>query len=458
MKSRTASADFAGGRVRPQARRVALGATLIAFVIYLMACLIVDLIVVNHLYGSIDSRLALRLGILTKELPYGISKVHPNQNRLPSGSHEGDLDDAPILAWFVPRGAQSAQGLDVGSPALPVGDLQVSQPTDAHFGAGSFRLEGTAVPNGRIVVATSTRNVVSVRATLLLIEGVLAPIILFSLFVAATVIGRRAAMPIERARLHQLEFTADASHELRTPLSVIEAEVGLALSSERPASAYRLALERVADESKRLRGIVDDLLWLARLDSLPAAPPHDAIDLASLTKTCAERFGSLAARHELSVSLTETGEFPPIVLAPADWLDRLVSVLLDNACRYTNAGGRVEVSVSSTDDRVMLIVDDSGSGIAEEERELVVQRFHRASIVPGGAGLGLSIANAVVKATSGEWSVTTAPLGGARIKASWPRFRADGGHEMFGKGHNDLAPSALNASRGPGRVPPPPEV
>jgi signal transduction histidine kinase len=301
----------------------------------------------------------------------------------------------------------------------------VSQPTSAVVDGRNFRIEGLAIRTGRLVVATSSQEATSVRNTLLIIEGALAPILLLVLFLAASIIGRRAATPIERARLRQLEFTADASHELRTPLSVIEAEIGLALSAERSASGYRAALERVSGESKRLRSIVDDLLWLARLDAMPENPPHEAVDIVSLVRACVDRFSAVTQRDGLTISIAEEGSLPAIILAPADWLDRLVSVLLDNACRYTDVGGRIEVTVSSTEEKVVLSVDDNGPGIAEEQRDQIMQRFHRASDVPGGAGLGLSIANAVVRATDGEWSVSTAPIGGARIKASWPRFRSD---------------------------------
>jgi signal transduction histidine kinase len=237
------------------------------------------------------------------------------------------------------------------------------------------------------------------------------------------VIGRSAAAPVERARLRQLEFTADASHELRTPLSVIEAEVGLALNAKRSALDYRRALERVANETKRLRGIVEDLLWLARLDSLPAAPPTEAVDMTSLVEVCASRFAAVAARRDVAISVTEKGNQAPIVFAPAEWLDRLVSVLLDNACRYSNDGGRVDVTVSSQGDRVGVSVDDTGPGISDEDRNHIFERFHRASSLPGGAGLGLSIADAVVRATNGTFEVGRAPLGGARLAVSWPRHR-----------------------------------
>jgi signal transduction histidine kinase len=382
--------------------------------------------------------LASRLVSLTRGATQHLVPTKSNQAQLPSSSG-GDLDDAPILAWFVPSGATSAQRLESDAPTLPASELHVSQPTTAVVDGRTFRIEGLAFRTGRIVVATSTQEATSVRNTLLIIEGVLAPILLLVLFLAASIIGRRAAAPIERTRRRQLEFTADASHELRTPLSVIEAEIGLALSADRSAAGYRAALERVSGESKRLRSIVDDLLWLARLDAMPENPPHEAVDMASLVSACADRFGAVAKRDGLTISIAEKGSLPSIVLAPPEWLDRLVSVLLDNACRYTDVGGRIEVTVSSTEDKVMLSVDDDGPGIAEEQRDQIMQRFHRASAVPGGAGLGLAIANAVIQATDGEWSVSSAPLGGARIKASWPRFRSDDAHDTTPGDHHNRA-------------------
>jgi signal transduction histidine kinase len=422
--------------VHLHARRVALVATVLALVVYLLACTIADLLVVDRLNGSINARLASRLVSLTHRAPQGLSPATSKQTPLPSSS-DGDFDDAPILAWFVPSGATSAQRLESDAPTLPPSELRVSQPTTAAAGGRTFRIEGRAIRTGRLVVATSTQEATDVRNTLLIIEGVLAPILLLALFLAASIIGRRAATPIERARLRQLEFTADASHELRTPLSVIEAEIGLALSAERSAPAYRAALERVAGESKRLRSIVDDLLWLARLDAMPESPPQEAVDIASLVTACADRFSAVAQRDRLTISIAEKGTFSPIIVAPADWLDRLVSVLLDNACRYTDVGGQIEITVSSTEDKVLLLVDDNGPGIAEEQRDQIMQRFHRASDAPGGAGLGLSIANAVIRATDGEWSVSTAPIGGARIQVSWPRSRSDDADNPIPDDHRD---------------------
>jgi signal transduction histidine kinase len=402
--------------------RVALGATVLALLVYVLACFVVDFVVVRHLDRSIDSRLATRLSQVAPSLPPGGPKG-------PIGSYSpqfsGDFDDAPIVLWWVPEKATYALRLDTNAPGLPSGALRVARPVDATVGGRAFRLAGTALSDGRLIAGTTAQEVRTALSTLLVAEAVLGPLALIILYGAAWVIGRRAAAPVERARRRQLEFTADASHELRTPLSVIEAEVGLALNAERSAPDYRRALERISGESKRLRHIVEDLLWLARLDSLPEAPPNEAVDVASLAEVCAHRFDAIAARRGIAISVTENGPQPALVFAPAEWLDRLVSVLLDNACRYSNEGGRVDVTVSRVGERVTLTVDDSGPGIPEEDRERIFQRFHRASALPGGAGLGLSIADAVVRATGGRSHVARAPLGGAQIAVSWPRHRSD---------------------------------
>ncbi len=422
MSTPTGWHDSSARQVRTRVHRVALGATLLALVLYLLACFIVDLVVVDRLNREVDSRLAARLHQVIPTLP----PAGP-AGTLGSYSPEfsGDFDDAPIVLWWVPAQAKHAVPLDKNSPGLPPTALRVGRPTEANVGGREFRLAGAALADGRLIAGTTAEQVRTALSTLLVIEAILGPLALVILYGAASVIGRSAAAPVERARRRQLEFTADASHELRTPLSVIEAEVGLALNVKRSAPEYRRALEQIAGESKRLRHIVEDLLWLARLDSLPNAPPIGAVDVASLVSVCADRFRVIGDRRGITISVTENGAAPPIVFAPAEWLDRLVSVLLDNACRYASDKGQVDVTVSAEGDRVVLVVDDSGPGISEADREHIFQRFHRASAVPGGAGLGLSIADAVVRATGGNCTVTTAPLGGARITVSWPRHRPE---------------------------------
>jgi len=180
-------------------------------------------------------------------------------------------------------------------------------------------------------------------------------------------------------------------------------------------------LQRVGAEGERLRRIVEDLLWLARADNDPVSSERAAVvDVGDVADLCVQRFGALAATRGVTLSI-QRGEGALTVQAPPDWIDRLAGVLIDNACKFAGPGGRVEVSVRGTGNRVDLRVDDSGPGIALDQRDAVFDRFHRANDAAEGSGLGLAIADSVVRATHGEWNIGVAELGGARMEVSWRR-------------------------------------
>jgi len=255
---------------------------------------------------------------------------------------------------------------------------------------------------------------------LLLVEVVLGALLLLVTFTGSFVVGLRASAPIELIRRRQAEFTADASHELRTPLSVIEAEVDLALGRPRSPEEYEAALARIGSESGRLRAIVEDLLWLARADGAAPDPARlDLVDVSGVVARTIARFGAVADAASQSLGTRTPPPGAALVRADGDGLDRLVGVLVDNACKYTPHGGTIEVAVTVHGARVSLTVDDSGPGIPEDHRDLVFDRFHRADPSPGGTGLGLAIADAVVHASSGTWTVGDSPLGGARFEVTW---------------------------------------
>jgi two-component system, OmpR family, sensor histidine kinase CiaH len=264
------------------------------------------------------------------------------------------------------------------------------------------------------------------------------------IFLGAYAVGQRAVAPVERARQRQLAFTADASHELRTPLQVIEAETSLALLRDRSAEAYKHTIKQVAQEGRRLHAIVDDLLWLARFESEPTTPQSKLVDVREVVATALERFEAVASQKGISLTVGHASEAAPLVMAPPEWLERLAGVLVDNACRYTPDGGRIRLSTTTNGGRAWLSVEDSGPGIPEDQVARIFDRFHRASSKPGGAGLGLSIADSVVRATGGHWRVTRSPdLGGAWFEVSWPLARPQKGQAVQ-SGESKPAPSALN--------------
>ena len=195
----------------------------------------------------------------------------------------------------------------------------------------------------------------------------------------------------------------------------------LALSAPRDAARYRDTVERVNDESKRLRRIIDDLLWLARFDSEPTPPHDELVDVYAVVKACAERFSALAHSRAITLSVECDGGTDPIITAPPDWIDRLAGVLVDNACRHAGSGGTVRVVVSVQGNRATVAVEDSGPGIASEDRPMLFDRFHRATDEGSGTGLGLAIADSIVRSTGGRWRVGDSALGGAYFAVSWHR-------------------------------------
>jgi signal transduction histidine kinase len=379
-------------------------------VVCLLVVGILDLVIFGRLTAQADQRLATALKAAATAP--GISA------EIPLAGEPGKVDDPPVLFWKVSTGGQAAP-LTPGAPTLPARRWPAGRPVTASFGAGRFRLEASQQRSGWLVAGQSLAGPDRVHDTLLLAEAVAAPFILLASYLGSLAIGLRAAAPVERMRRRQLEFTADASHELRTPVSVIEAEAELALSSPRSPALYQASLGQVAHESRRLHRIIEDLLWLARFDSEPPPPGEEPVDLALLAARCAERFQPIADARGIRLSLRHEAAVPVLVNAPPEWLDRLLGVLVDNACRYTPAGGTVTITAQAAGTQARLVVEDDGPGIPEHERERLFDRFHRASAQPGGAGLGLAIADAVVRSTGGRWLIAGSPSRGARMEVSW---------------------------------------
>jgi signal transduction histidine kinase len=314
--------------------------------------------------------------------------------------------------------AQSA-----AAPALPASVLRTlpapGRPITADLGHGrSYRLLTARNPAGELVAGLS--QAANAHTLHLLRDGefVVGPVLLLAMFGGSLIVGMRALAPVEQARRRQLEFTADASHELRTPLSVLRAEVDVALSARRPAAAYRDSLIRVRSEGERLSRLVDDLLWLARFDSEPPPPGDEPIDVATLAASCADRFRAVGP-----AVTADTGSGPALISAPPEWIDRLMGVLMDNACRYAGPDGQVRISVRAEGGRLALAVEDSGPGVPEEQRPRLFDRFQRAEHTGSGAGLGLAIGDSIVRSTAGRWRVAGSPLGGALFEVSWKHQR-----------------------------------
>jgi signal transduction histidine kinase len=416
--------------MRRASLRIALIATGLVFIAYVVVAGAVMLIVARNLTTAVDDRLRSYLGQITGQ--------SPPANGFPS---YGPAYEQPLLIWVVaPEGTVipvylQGQRQTATTEGLPDAARAVSAPTSMQLSDGSeMRFAGETadvpvnhvlVPNAHVVVAESLANVNTTQRNILTAELLVGPIVLLAVFFGSLAVGRRVGAPLERARQRQIELTADASHELRTPLSVIEAQTSLALERERDVAWYRNAFASVGVESKRMRHLVDDLLWLARFDSTGQAPASEATDLGVLAAQTATRFEAVAQARGLTLTVA-VEPVSTMISAPPEWLDRLLGVLLDNACRYTPTGGTIDLRVGRRDGRVRLVVDDSGPGIPPDERQRIFDRFRRASDTPGGSGLGLAIAAAVVNSSGGRWDVGTSAAGGASMAVTWSPLIRDG--------------------------------
>lgn len=200
-------------------------------------------------------------------------------------------------------------------------------------------------------------------------------------------------------------FTADASHELRSPVTVMRTSAELALRKTRSEDEYREALTQILHEAEKVSQLIEQLLTLARADSGSSALPMNSTDLGEMLHNACSHAGHLASTKGVTLSERLPERSIQVHGDPAS-LERLFLILLDNAVKYTPAGGRIDVQLSTDNGSAVAEVRDSGIGIQPEDIPHIFDRFYRADRVrsreSGGAGLGLAIGRWIAEAHGGE--------------------------------------------------------
>ncbi|MDR7400916.1 MAG: ATP-binding protein [Armatimonadota bacterium] len=219
------------------------------------------------------------------------------------------------------------------------------------------------------------------------------------------------------------ELTANVSHELRTPLTSIKGFTETLLDGAmRDEATCRRFLTIIQSEVDRLVKLVDDLLDLSRLESRHVTLDLQPVDVGALVAHTVDKLRPLADAG----GLTFVVQAPPGVVAPADRdrLEQVLTNLIDNALKYTPAGGRVEVAVHPRAGEVEVTVSDTGRGIPAEDLPHVFERFYRADRSrtrgSGGTGLGLAIARHIVEAHGGRIAVRSRPGEGTTFTVVLP--------------------------------------
>lgn len=224
----------------------------------------------------------------------------------------------------------------------------------------------------------------------------------------------------------QRRFMADASHELRTPVAILRGEAEVALSQKaRSAEEYRESLTVLHGESQRLTRIVEDLFTLARADAGEYTPSFADLYLEEVVAECVHSVRTLAQAKQISLTFEPADESQ--VHGDEALLRRLIFNLLDNAIKYTPAGGAIRIELRRADGEYCLFVTDSGPGVPRDLQPRIFERFFRADAARsrtetdgGGAGLGLAISRWIAELHRGRLELKHSDARGSTFAAYFP--------------------------------------
>lgn len=248
----------------------------------------------------------------------------------------------------------------------------------------------------------------------------------FLFFLLSLYLSWLALRPVELAWKQQNQFIADASHELKTPLTVILANLQILLShKDFTIGSQQKWVDNTKEEASRMKQLVEELLFLARSDAGTAdltASAFSEFDYSDAVLNCVLLFESVA--FENKVSLDQDVAFGLHIMGNEPRLKQMITILLDNACKYAGKNGSVFVRLTKTPHHAVLTVQNTGETIPAMEQCHIFERFYRTDKSRvrdgGGYGLGLSIAKTIVEQHKGKITVASGPEEGTVFTVTLP--------------------------------------
>jgi two-component system heavy metal sensor histidine kinase CusS len=214
------------------------------------------------------------------------------------------------------------------------------------------------------------------------------------------------------------QFSADLAHELRTPIANMLGEAQVALTRDRTAAEYRETIESTVAECERLSRIVDNLLFVARVDADREPIARKQFDARAAVEKIAAFYQTVADDHHVTISCRGDGQ----IYADPDLFERVVGNLLDNSLRFTPENGSIHIGLCQHEANFEIAISDTGCGIAAQHLPHVFDRFYRAepSRSSDGAGLGLALVKSIVDLHGGTAVIESSLGRGTMVKLTFP--------------------------------------
>lgn len=333
-----------------------------------------------------------------------------------------DHNAKPLVPHIVPAAITNAAKKALqDSTAL----LTLYPPNDHVLRVSAERFRS---PSGNVYVSVAVADQLELEdqyANLILAFGAaaLGALVLFA--AGGSFLTRKSIEPVQRTMDYMRRFMADAAHELRTPLAVVRSRAEVAIAAGNGDGREREALVAIEREAARLGKIVEDLLLLARTDAGGWAVTMKRIFLDDVVSDAVSAASALAAHDDVTLSLDAFEEAP--IDGDEALVRQLAMILLDNAIKFTPAGGSVTVSVTHSTQGTSLLVADTGIGIPSEQMAHIFERFYRADEARArgeGAGLGLSIAQWIADVHHARITFSSEAGRGTVAEVRFPPVRA----------------------------------
>lgn len=230
---------------------------------------------------------------------------------------------------------------------------------------------------------------------------------------------------ISAAEQMKNDFISSVSHELRTPLTAIKGwSETLRQAGPEEAELTTKGLDVIAGEAERLSGIVEELLDFSRMQSGRMTMKFERIDILAELEEAVFLFRERAQREGLSLEYVESPALPP-VLGDRDRLKQVFINIIDNAIKYSNNGGRVRIEAADMGEHVQIVVSDSGVGIAPEDLPNVKERFYKANKTRPGSGIGLALADEIIRRHKGRLDIDSEINVGTTVTITLPVAPSD---------------------------------